>query len=437
MDQIAQYFLEFAVIIGLVLLNAFFVASEFSIVKVRQTRVSLLADKGDIRARFSLQIIAHMNEYLSACQVGITIASLGLGWLGEEYISGIILRLFNLTGITPVSSGIIAGILGFGTITFAHIVAGEMAPKAFSIQFAETTMLWTSIPLRLFYIVFYPAIWTLNAASNLVLKLFRLPSPSTHEFSHSPEELKMIVKESGDSGMLSADSAQLMQRVLTFTTRTVKDIMVPRTNVVGLDIHARADEIMDIAIENGYSRMPVFDQTLDKIMGVVYVKDFLAASENRSLIHISDFMRPAFFIPEGMKTGQLLKEFQKRKIHMAIVVDEYGMTTGLVTMEDVIEEIVGEIQDEYDTEEERIQRMADGSLVVDGTMSINDLTQYHNIHFPEKGEFESIGGFLLHRLGRIPTGGESVTFMDQTFIVADVEQHRINKVKIILKQKNL
>ena len=436
MNDLLLSILKISTIIGLVLINAFFVACEFAVVKVRRTRIDTLAQLGDFRAKIAEKILTQMTAYLSGAQVGITIASLGLGWLGEPYVAHVINPLLKLIGLTNPSliSGI-ATFLGFSIITTAHIVLGEQAPKAFSIEFAEKTCLWIALPFHVFYKVFYPVIWILNSASTLTLKMLRLPPATDKELSLSPEELRIIVTESGASGQLSAVGTQLMQRVLTFTTRTVKEIMIPRTNIIAVDIHENPERIMDTVIESGYSRMPVYDQTLDKILGIVYTKDLLAASENRSLIHVSDIMRSAYFIPESMKVGQLLREFQKRKIHMAIVVDEYGMTSGLATLEDVVEEIVGEIQDEYDTEEERIQKMADGSLIVDGTMGTNDLTQYHGIHFPDSDDFESVGGFILSKLGKIPTGGESIQYRDHVFIVADVHQNRVNKVKIMLKKK--
>ncbi len=436
MNDLLLSILKISTIIGLVLINAFFVACEFAVVKVRRTRIDTLAQLGDFRAKIAEKILTQMTAYLSGAQVGITIASLGLGWLGEPYVAHVINPLLKLIGLTNPSliSGI-ATFLGFSIITTAHIVLGEQAPKAFSIEFAEKTCLWIALPFHVFYKGFYPVIWILNSASTLTLKMLRLPPATDKELSLSPEELRIIVTESGASGQLSAVGTQLMQRVLTFTTRTVKEIMIPRTNIIAVDIHENPERIMDTVIESGYSRMPVYDQTLDKILGIVYTKDLLAASENRSLIHVSDIMRSAYFIPESMKVGQLLREFQKRKIHMAIVVDEYGMTSGLATLEDVVEEIVGEIQDEYDTEEERIQKMADGSLIVDGTMGTNDLTQYHGIHFPDSDDFESVGGFILSKLGKIPTGGESIQYRDHVFIVADVHQNRVNKVKIMLKKK--
>ena len=423
-------------IIALLLGNAFFVISEFAIVKVRLTRIEALALKGDFRAKIAENILKNTNAYLSAAQVGITMTSLGLGWLGEPVVAELIKPLLTPLGIVqPHLLEVIAFTLGFSFITASHIVIGEMAPKAFAIQYSEASTLWTSVPFRAFYLVFYPLIWLLNEASNKFLLLLHLPPPPEGELGYTTDELRRVVKESSESGELSKDGAQMMQRVLTFTTRTVKDIMVPRTNIMGLEIHASPEAILDSAIECGYSRMPVYDGTLDQIVGVVYMKDFLATEESRELIHLSDITRNTYFIPETMKVGQLLKDFQKRKIHMAIVVDEYGVTTGLVTLEDVIEEIVGEIQDEYDTEEERIQKMADGSLVVDATMNILDLSRYQGVQFPEGEEYESLGGFFLSRFGKIPTGGESIAYKDQTFIVADVDKHRIRKVKIIFKPK--
>ncbi len=433
LQEFGMVLLKIAAILALVLLNGFFVACEFALVKVRETKIDTLAEKGDIRARIAQSIVKNLSAYLPATQLGITIASLGLGWLGEPLVANLLTPALQAVDIT--SPKVIAGIAvttGFVIITSLHIVIGELVPKSLAIQRTEGAALWLSIPLKAFYYVFYPAIHVLNLASGYILKLLNLPPATDSEMAHSPEELRMIVNESRDSGQLSTVGAQLMQRVLTFTTRTVKDIMVPKTNMVGLDIHAKADTILEIAFESAYSRMPVYDGTLDKIVGVVYIKDFLAMEEHRSLIHLTDILRTAYFIPETMKVGQLLRELQRRKYHMAIVVDEYGVTTGLVTMEDVLEEIVGEIQDEYDTEEERVQKLKDGSLVVDGTMSIHDLTRYHGIKFPETEEFESVSGFLLSRLGKIPTGGETVRHDDQIFTVVDVASNRIKKVKIVV-----
>ncbi|MCX7919911.1 MAG: hemolysin family protein [bacterium] len=431
MEFIYDIIFKLGAVFFLVFLNGFFVAAEFAIVKVRATRIETLVEKGIAPAKVVRHIIQHLNAYLSACQLGITIASLGLGWIGEPFVARLIAPVFTFWGITSSEtvSHVIATPLAFIFITFLHIVLGELAPKQLAIQREETTSLWIAYPLKWFYKVFYPAIWLLNESANQLLKLFGIRAISETELAHTEEELRLVFAESHRVGKLSATGKQIMENVLTFTHRQVKEVMVPRTNIVGLEINTSATQIIRAAVDTGYSRMPVYKSDLDHIVGIVYIKDVLALEENRDLIILSDLLRPAYFVPETKLISELLRELQKQKIHMAIVVDEYGAVTGLVTLEDLIEEIVGEIQDEYDTEEERVIKLKDGSLSLDATMTIHDLREDYNIRLPENMPYDTLAGFILDELARIPVGGETVTYENQLFTVTKVEGRRIIRVK--------
>ena len=434
MDILSEIIFKLGIVFFLVFLNGFFVAAEFAIVKVRGTRIETLAKKGNPPAKVVLHIIQNINAYLSACQLGITIASLGLGWVGEPFVAKLIEPIFRFAHLpeseSVAISHVIAVPLAFMAITFLHIVLGEQAPKQLAIQHEESTSLWIAYPLRWFHKVFYPVIWILNESANGLLRLTGIRAVSESEQAHTEEELRFVFAESHRVGKLSATGRQIMESVLTFTHRQVKEVMVPRTNIVGLDIKTPAAEITKTAVDTGYSRMPVYKSDLDHIAGIVYIKDILALEENRELIILSDLLRPAYFIPETKLISELLRELQKQKIHMAIVVGEYGAVTGLVTLEDLIEEIVGEIQDEYDTEEERVLKLKDGSLSVDASMTLHDLREDYKIRLPEDIGYDTLAGFILDELARIPNGGETVTYENQLFTVTKVEGRRIVRVKI-------
>jgi CBS domain containing-hemolysin-like protein len=432
MDEFYSILFKLGAVFGLAIINGFFVAAEFAIVKVRGTRIDALVKKGNPAAKVVQHIIHNVNAYLSACQLGITITSLGLGWIGEPFVARLLAPIFTYLGITSSDTlaHIIATPLAFIAITFLHIVLGEQAPKQLAIQREESTALWIAYPLKWFHKVFYPAIWLLNESANGLLRLTGIRPVSAAEQAHTEEELRFVFAESHRVGKLSATGKQIMDNVLTFTHRQVKEVMVPRANIIGLDIKTPAAEITKTAVDTGYSRMPVYKENLDSIAGVIYIKDILALEENRELIILSDLLRPAYFIPETKLISELLRELQKKKMHMAIVIDEYGAVTGLVTLEDLIEEIVGEIQDEYDTEEERVLKLKDGSLSVDGSMSLHDLREDYKIRLPEDMPYDTLAGFILDELAKIPIGGETITYENQVFTVTKVDGRRIIRIKI-------
>ena len=432
METTSDVFLKLGVVLLLALLNGFFVAAEFAIVKVRGTRIETLVKEGNATAKIVQHIIHNINAYLSACQLGITIASLALGWVGEPFVANLIAPALTSMGFSSSEtlSHFIATPIAFTAITFLHIVLGEQAPKQIAIQQEEKASLFIARPLRWFYSILFPAIWVLNKSANGLVKLMGFQSVSETELAHSAEELRLIFSEAHRAGNLSATSQQIMNSVLTFTHRQVKEVMVPRTNIVALDIHTPTATIIKTAAESGYSRLPIYREDLDHCAGILHIKDLIALQENPRLIILADLLRPAYFVPETKLISQLLREMQKKKAHMAIVVDEYGGVAGLVTLEDLLEEIVGEIQDEYDTEEERVQRLKDGSLSVDATMSIHDLREDYGIRLPEDLPYDTLAGFILDELARIPVGGETVSYENQTFTVTKVEGHRIARVKI-------
>lgn len=432
MDELYSILFKIAAVIGLAVVNGFFVAAEFAIVKVRGTRIDALVKKGNPTAKVVQHIIHNVNAYLSACQLGITIASLGLGWIGEPFVARLLAPLFTYLGITSSDAlaHIIATPIAFIAITFLHIVLGEQAPKQFAIQREEATALWIAYPLKWFHKVFYPAIWLLNESANGLLRLAGIRPVTPAEQAHTEEELRFVFAESHRVGKLSATGKQIMDNVLTFTHRQVKEVMVPRTNIIGLNINTPPADIVQTAIDTGYSRMPVYKENIDTIAGIIYIKDILALEENRELIILSDLLRPAYFVPDTKLISELLRELQKKKMHMAIVVDEYGAVTGLVTLEDLIEEIVGEIQDEYDTEEERVLKLKDGSLSVDGSMSLHDLREDYKIRLPEEMPYDTLAGFILDELAKIPVGGETITYENQLFTVTKVEGRRIVRIKV-------
>jgi CBS domain containing-hemolysin-like protein len=366
------YFLMAAL---LLLANAFFVTAEFALVGLRRTRIEELLRQGSRTAGHVKQLVAALDECLSTCQVGITLASLGLGWIGERTFAATFESLFAWVGLAEplgsqesvaatLTAHSIAVPLAFLLVTFLHVVVGELAPKSLALQFPETLALWIAWPMRFFNRLFWPLVWLLNGASWGILKAFGLKPRPAHSRAHSAEELGMILDESRSAGVLSPDERKMLARVFRFHDKTVREIMVPRPDMVALDVHTSEEGAIKAVFESGYSRLPVYDGTLDKIMGIVYVKDLLYTQQHPKLIKVVDLLREAQEVPGTCPISQLLRDFQKRRVHMAIVVDEFGATSGLVTLEDIIEEIVGEIRDEHDQEPEEIQRLPDGTVQI-------------------------------------------------------------------------
>jgi len=391
--------------LALVGLNAFFVAAEFALVKVRSSHVEIRAREGSFLARVVRSIIAHLDGYLSATQLGITFASLGLGWIGEPVVARMIAALVEALGfhLTPEIIHRVSLPIAFATITVLHIVLGELAPKSLAIRHSETVAYAVSLPMRAFFIVFKPAIWVLNGLAQVVLRLFRI-RPVRESELHSADELRYLLEESQRSGILEAEHHELLENIFEFRRRHVRNVMVPRRRIVALELGMPTDRILDIVIEEGYSRMPVYRGTLDDIVGIVYTKDLLTLVHLKHLIILEDILRPAITVNEDELLSRLLRRFQSEQVHMAIVTDEFGGTAGLVTLEDILEEIVGEIRDEYDEERAPVERQR-SDYIVQAATPIADLNEYLPIPLPESEDYDTLGGLIFQKAGAIPPVG--------------------------------
>ncbi|WP_276365967.1 hemolysin family protein [Chryseolinea sp. H1M3-3] len=387
----------------LVLLNGFFVAAEFAIVKVRSSQIAL--EKGNLAKRAAENIIENLDGYLAATQLGITLASLGLGWVGEDVMSRIILSFMSSLGL-PISDSLAHNIalpLAFAVLTVLHIVFGELAPKSLAIRYPTSTSLKVSVPLKVFYMVFKPFIWLLNGFANIILKIFGV-KPINEQEIHSEEELRLIIAESEEGGAIESAERELIQNVFDFDDRIVRQVMVPRVKISGLKADLTIQETMDLILKEGYSRYPVFENSLDEITGIVHAKDVITAYFQRTGKGLKDVMRPAHFIPESKPIDALLREFQRRKTQMAIVVSEFGGTIGIVTLEDILEELVGEIQDEHDHEQQIVTLLDKQIYHVVAQSSIHDINKFIEVPFPESEDYETLSGMITYYKPSIKEG---------------------------------
>lgn len=418
--------------IFLVLLNGFFVAAEFAIVKVRSSQIELRAREGNRMAKTAKSIINHLDEYLSATQLGITLASLGLGWIGEGVVSDIVIRVMHGLHLEMDEklAHQIALPIAFAIITILHIVFGELAPKSLAIQRSEGTALATAWPLKVFYYIFKPAIWVLNGLANFLLKLVGI-DPAGHSEVHSPQELLYILEQSMASGAIANSEHQILENVFDFYDRPARQIMVPRTSIAAVDVSEKNSEVIEKVITEGYSRLPVYDDSIDNIIGVIHAKDLLNALYNEKLDTIRDLMRPVYFIPETKKIGGLLRDFQQKHVQMAIIVDEFGGTSGLVTLEDIIEELVGEIQDEYDEEVPWVEKISETEFHVNARSNIQDANEVLPVPLPEGEEYETVGGYMNFLFGKIPNKNEKTSTRDYEFTVLEKSDKSIEKVRLV------
>ena len=405
-------------IVGVVLLivvNAFFVIAEFAIVKVRDTRIAELAAEGSRRAKVADHILKNLAAYLSATQLGVTAASLGLGWLGAVAFSD----LFRLA-VSPA----LAAVIGFILITFITAVFGELVPKSVAIRKADQSTLAIAIPLRWFYVVTRPLTWLLYISTVGVLKLVKIEPASESDLAHSEEELRMILEASQEGGHIDEVEQALMRRALTFGDRTVSDIMVPRTETAFLPTSATVAEAIAEIEDTNHTRYPVFEEDVDNIVGYVHVKDLYRAPRTGT---IRKLLRPIGFIAETANIEVALQRFQSTRTPLAIVVDEHGGTAGIVTIQDVVEELIGEVQDEFDLEAPPIEPQPDGSFSVDGSARVDYLEDSLDMHLPEEG-FPTLGGRVFEQLQRRPHVGDEVRLGDFQAMVTEVDGMRISRV---------
>jgi CBS domain containing-hemolysin-like protein len=415
-------------VLVLVLANAFFVAAEFALVGARRTRLEELANAGDRKARLARQAVQSLDRYISATQLGITLASLGLGWIGEPALASLISRVLGWlpATIATIASHSVASIIAFIIITVLHIILGELVPKAVALLFPETISRWVSMPLIGFSWVMAVPIAILNGTANLLLRLIGVSAPGEHERLHSPEELRLLVEQSEEGGSLLQQDARLLEGVFEFSEKTAQEVMTPRTQMVALEADLPVEGAADVVAEAGRSRYPVFTDSLDEIVGVVHAKDLLAALRSRPGGRVRDIMRPPLFVPGTREVEDVLADMKRLKTHLAVVLDEYGGTAGLVTMEDLLEEIVGPIYDEYDPQEARARV---GGAVIDGAMPISDFNSEYGESLDDT-DYTTIGGYVFGQLGRLPRAGDRVKAGGHTLEVVEMEGRRVKSLRL-------
>src|SRR5256714_1098875 len=427
-DPLMLLIVKLMTVMALVLVNGFFVVAEFALVKIRDSQLKTLADEGVRRAGLVKQIGDNLTAYLSACQVGITAASLGLGWLGEPFLARMIQPFFAVAGIE--SQAVIKSIsfaLAFSAITFLHIVLGEQAPKILAIRKSMAAALFVSAPLRLFYGIFKPAIWFLNAASNWVLRrLVRVEPIAAGELAHSEEELRLIVSESEKSQEVSPLGRELVFNVLDLRDRVVRDIMTPRGEIVYLNLEDDFETNIKKAIESRHTRFPLCRENLDNTVGLVHIKELLPLMRDphADLLKIKRELLP---LPEMMPLEKLLKLFLSKHAHLAMVVDEFGGTVGMVTLENVLEELVGDIQDEFDTDKEEFRKINESEFAVAGSLGLYELNDATGLEL-ESADVSTIGGYVTHLLGHLPKQGEQVKIDNYLVTVTQTDGRRIGQL---------
>ena len=395
--------------IFLVLLNGFFVAAEFAIVKVRSSQIAL--EKGTLSRDAAKTIINNLDGFLAATQLGITLASLGLGWVGEDVVSRLVLNFIHSIGfeMTEATAHSIAIPVAFAILTVLHIVFGELAPKTIAIRYPTATTLTLSVPLRIFHFVFRPFIWFLNGLSSIILKTFGIKPMNATEI-HSEEELKLIIAESEEGGAIEQSERELIQNVFDFDDRIVRQVMVPRIKISAIKLDSPIPEVMSLVVKEAYSRYPVYEHTLEEIVGVVHAKDIISLFMQNNDKGLKDIMRPVHFVPEMKPIDSLLREFQKRKTQMAVVVSEFGGNVGLVTLEDILEELVGEIQDEHDHEQQIVVPLEQNRYQVLALSSLHDVNKFLKFSFPESDDYETLSGLLTYHWHNMKEGDENKLF---------------------------
>lgn len=417
-------------ILLLVAANAFFVAAEFALVAVRRTRIEELVASGSRRALSAQKAISELNLMLSGCQLGITFASLGLGAIGEPVLARMLQGLFDVLAspFDLIALHTTAVVVAFVIITGLHVILGELVPKNLSIATPEATALWLATPMRAFTLAFRPLIWLFNESANGILHLMRIQQRPEMVSIHSPDELAIIVEESRRGGAIRKHQSEILTRTLEFTERRVVDSMVPRTAVQALQADSTLAEVLELVESTGYSRFPVWRDRPDEFVGVVYLKDVLRETRGDMKKPIQGAVREPILVPESVSLEAVLNQMQKERSKFAVVLDEFGSTAGIITMEDILEELVGEIRDEYDSDEEA--RKIEGGMRIPGTMRPDEVEEATGCCLPE-GEYETVAGFILERLGRIARRGDEVSIDGWTIKVANVRRRRILSVDVL------
>ena len=414
-------------VVVLVLANAFFVAAEFALVGARKTRLDELG-RTDGKARLARRAVQSLDRYISATQLGITLASLGLGWIGEPALASLIDGIFAWlpAPAAAIATHTVASIVAFIIITVLHIILGELVPKALALLYPEAVAGWVTAPLMGFAWVMALPIALLNGTANRLLRLMRINPPGETERLHSPEEIRMLVEQSTEGGSLLRQDARLLEGVFEFSEKTAQEVMTPRTQMIALEADLPVERAADEVAAAGRSRYPVFTDSLDEIAGVVHAKDILAALRARPGRTVREIMRPPLFVPGTREVEDVLADMKRLKTHLAVVLDEYGGTAGLVTMEDLLEEIVGPIYDEYDPQDKA--RPA-GAPQLDGAMPISDFNSEHGENLDDT-DYTTIGGYVFGQLGRLPRPGDRVQAGRHVLEVVEMEGRRVKSLRL-------
>lgn len=417
----------------LIAMTGFFVATEFAVVKIRSTRIDQLVAEGNKNAIAAKKVISNLDEYLSACQLGITVTALGLGWLGEPTVERLLHPLFERLELGESVVGVLSFVIAFVSVTFLHVVVGELAPKTLAIQKAETVTLLFARPIILFYKIMYPFIWILNGSARAFTGLFGLKPASEHELAHSEEELRIILSESYESGEINQSEFKYVNNIFEFDDRIAKEIMVPRTEIVSVSKDDTIEDFLNIAKVEKYTRYPVvLEGNKDQVFGLVNLKEVLTDYVHGKDIKqqtIEFYTKPIIQVIESIPIHDLLLKFQKDRIHMAVLIDEYGGTAGLVTVEDILEEIVGDIRDEFDADEvSEVQKIKERHYIFDSKVLIDEVNDLLGTEIEEE-DMDTIGGWMLTQNFELEKG-ESLAFGGYEFKVLEIEDHHIKRIEV-------
>src|SRR4051794_29612197 len=410
--------LEMLALLGLIVLNAFFVAAEYGLVTSRRTRIMELEHEGNRRARQVLRITGDPPRFISAMQLGVSISSLAIGALGEQVLAHKFDRWM---------ASFLAVVIALLIVTYLHVVVGELVPKGIALGHPERTALWVSAPVRGFFVAFRPLIWVLQSSSSALLRALGLDPPGAEREVHSEAELRMILSSAAEQGEIEQEEQEMVYKVFDFADKEVSDVMVPRPEVVAISIDLPTEEALQAVLESPYTRYPVFRESLDDVVGILHVRDLVEAMVERGLpsVDIEDLLRPAYMVPETKDLAALLTEFRRTNQHLAIVIDEYGSVEGIITLEDLVEEIVGEIEDEFDVPDEAVEHVDDDTIRIDGTFSIDEFNTRFECDLPAE-DYHTVAGFVFGALGRAAEPGDEVSHDGVVFRVDSVEGQRID-----------
>src|SRR3954462_8543697 len=414
--------LELVALAGLILLNGFFVAAEYGLVTSRRTRIMELEHGGNRRARAVLRITSDPPRFISAMQLGVTISSLAIGALGEQVLA---------EHLDTVMASILAVVIALLIVTYLHVVIGELVPKGIALGHPERTALALSTPGRWFFIVFRPLIWLLQESTALILRALGLEPPGAEHEAHSEAELRMLLSTSAEQGEIEHEEQEMLYKVFDFADKEVADVMVPRPEVVAISIALPAEEALKSVLESPYTRYPVHRESLDDIVGVLHIRDLIVAMHDRGIVDVDleTLVRPAYMVPETKDLGALLTEFRRTNQHLAVVIDEYGSMEGIVTLEDLLEEIVGEIEDEFDRPDDTIEQVDDDTIRVGGTFPIDDFNSRYNCDLPHE-DYHTVAGVVFGQLGRGAEAGAQVSHDGVSFHVDSVDGQRIDRLTV-------